>query len=284
MIRLQLRDRLKDIRLRRCVEERGPSSNINSRPTKRHPPSPALTKRLRCSSSTTTPSGFFDPYILDQLRALFSHMDPHVLERALEECGDDIDAAIKRLHELCLGSEEETSASVELEQPADTIANGVLANDEAAATMDNPSIASNLPADGAEWVELFIREMMSAISVDDARSRAAKFLRDLEKSISARAGAEVAKSFEKENMMMKQHIEGLVWENTILKRAVAIQHERLKEYAERNREFQHVKQLVSQYQEQCRTLEVNNYALTMHLKQAEQSNNSISAHLNPHIF
>lgn len=57
-------------------------------------------------------------------------------------------------------------------------------------------------------------------------------------------------------MMLKQQIEGLVRENTILKRAVAIQHERQKEFEERNQELQHLKQLVSQYQEQCRTLEV----------------------------
>lgn len=56
--------------------------------------------------------------------------------------------------------------------------------------------------------------------------------------------------------MLKQQIEGLVRENTILKRAVAIQHERQKEFEERNQELQHLKQLVSQYQEQCRTLEV----------------------------
>lgn len=35
-----------------------------------------------------------------------------LLEKTLEECGDDIDAAVKRLHELCLGSSEEKSASV----------------------------------------------------------------------------------------------------------------------------------------------------------------------------
>lgn len=56
--------------------------------------------------------------------------------------------------------------------------------------------------------------------------------------------------------MLKEQIEVLLRENTILKRAVAIQHERQKEYDERNQEVQHLKQLVSQYQEQLRTLEV----------------------------
>ena len=59
-----------------------------------------------------------------------------------------------------------------------------------------------------------------------------------------------------ENILLKQQIEVLIQENTVLKRAVAIQHERQKEYQDKNHELQHLKQLVSQYQEQLRTLEV----------------------------
>lgn len=83
--------------------------------------------------------------------------------------------------------------------------------------------------------------------------------------------------------MMKEHIEALVRENSILKRGVAIQHERLQEYENRNREVQQLKQLVSQYQEQLRTLEINNYALSMHLKQAQQSS-SIPGRFHPDVF
>lgn len=57
-------------------------------------------------------------------------------------------------------------------------------------------------------------------------------------------------------MMLKEQVDALIQENTILKRAVSIQHERQKEYEERNQELQNLKQLVSQYQEQLRTLEV----------------------------
>lgn len=57
--------------------------------------------------------------------------------------------------------------------------------------------------------------------------------------------------------MLKEQIEALLRENTILKRAVAIQHERQKEYDDRNQEVQILRQMVSQYQEQLRTLEVN---------------------------
>lgn len=60
----------------------------------------------------------------------------------------------------------------------------------------------------------------------------------------------------KENIMLKEQIELLLRENSILKRAVAIQHERQKEYDDRNQEVQQLKQLITQYQEQLRTLEV----------------------------
>lgn len=59
-----------------------------------------------------------------------------------------------------------------------------------------------------------------------------------------------------ENMMLKEQMEVFVRENTILKRAVAIQHERQKEYEVKNQELQHLKQLLPQYQEQLRVLEV----------------------------
>lgn len=57
--------------------------------------------------------------------------------------------------------------------------------------------------------------------------------------------------------MLKEQVEALVQENTILKRAVSIQHERQKEFEDNGQELQRLKQLVSQYQEQLRTLEVD---------------------------
>lgn len=62
--------------------------------------------------------------------------------------------------------------------------------------------------------------------------------------------------------MLKEQVEALIQENAILKRAVSIQHDRHKEYEDRNQELQQLKQLVSQYQEQLRTLEVE---FTMHI-------------------
>ncbi|KAL0342117.1 UNVERIFIED_CONTAM: hypothetical protein Scaly_1874300 [Sesamum calycinum] len=149
--------------------------------------------------------------------------------------------------------------------------------------LQEPQVQNNLPLDGAEWVDLLVKEMMNATSIDDARGRAAGVLESLEKSISSQASVEAAQNFHKENLMLKEQIETLLRDNIILKRAVAIQHERQKENDERTQEVQQLKQLVVQYQEQLRTLEVNNYALTLHLHQAQQSN-SIPGRFHPDVI
>ena len=56
--------------------------------------------------------------------------------------------------------------------------------------------------------------------------------------------------------MLKEQVEALIHENALLKRAVTIQHERQKEFEDRTEELHNLKQMVSQYQEQLRTLEV----------------------------
>ncbi|KAF7814384.1 ubiquitin system component CUE protein [Senna tora] len=254
------------------------------------PPSPPVSKRLRCSSSTS-PIRFSAPTLVDHLRSLFPHMEVQVylyievkllLERALQECGNDLDAAIKSLNELCLRSADGIPGSAE-GSDANVETAGTLKDNGDASAYENQSSTNNLPANGAEWVDLFVREMMSATSVDDARTRASRMLEVLEKSISGHARAEATHVIQKENIMLKEQIEGLTRENTILKSAFKIQHERQTEYESKSQELQHLKQLVSQYQEQLRTLEVNNYALAMHLKQAQQCN-SFPGRFHPDIF
>ncbi|KAF3953575.1 hypothetical protein CMV_020999 [Castanea mollissima] len=248
------------------------------------PGSPPVSKRLRCassSSSSSSPTLFTPPSLIDQLRSVFPHMDFHILERALQECGNDLDAAIKSLHELCLGSAEGNSVSAEVSDV--NVEKGRLLDDENFVAPDNLSVPNNLPMEGVEWIELFVREMACASSMDDAKARATRLLEILERSISSCACAKATQNVHEENVMFKEQIEALVRENSILKRAVAIQHERQKEYEDKNRELQHLKQLLSQYQEQLRTLEVNNYALSMHLKQAQQSS-SIPGRFHPDVF
>ncbi|KAK6795527.1 hypothetical protein RDI58_008980 [Solanum bulbocastanum] len=237
--------------------------------------SPPVSKKIRCSSSTSPVR--FPTSLIDQLRTLFPDMDNQLIEKALEESHNDLDAAIKRLHELHL-----------VYADAKTVADGEMENGEKSTNgpdvqSEGPLLQNNLPADGAEWVELLVREMMSATSVDDARARATRVLESLERSISVHAGAAAAENVHKENVMLKEQIEVFLREKAIFKRAIAIQHERQKEYDDRNQEVQQLKQMIVQYQEQIKNLEVNNYALTMHLHQAQQ-NNSIPGRFHPDIF
>ncbi|THU61430.1 hypothetical protein C4D60_Mb07t23190 [Musa balbisiana] len=220
----------------------------------------------------------------DRTRILGLVRSPVLLEHALEASGNDLDSTIKSLNELRL-----ESADFNLVSGVSKPENG---NEMNAQLPTEGTVKENgvdaagidiLPTDGSEWVELFVREMMNASDVDDARTRVSRVLEFLEKSIMARADGEALRNLHKENMMLKEQVEVLVRENTVLKRAVAIQHDRQKEYEERSQELQHLKQLVSQYQEQVRTLEINNYALTVHLRQAQQSS-SIPGRFNPDVF
>ncbi|KAI4344169.1 hypothetical protein L6164_011429 [Bauhinia variegata] len=263
--------------------------------------SPPVSKRIRCSSSS--PVRFSPPatasgssnipspqlILVDQLRAIYPDMDKQLLERALEECGNDLNSAIRSLNELRLGSVDKSLDSngsrsdVPVEPDAQLQSEGEVTCNADTGAPGDPIAGQNYPMDGAEWVELFVKEMMSASNMDDAKTRASRVLEALEKSICARASADTARNFHREYTLLKENAEALIQENLILKRAVSIRHERLKEYEDRNQELQHLKQLVSQYQEQLKTLEVNNYALAMHLKQAQQGN-SISGHFHPDVF
>ncbi|XP_073044093.1 uncharacterized protein [Primulina eburnea] len=257
------------------------------------PSSPPVAKRIRCSSS---PSRNFSPprsaafncvvsdtySPIDRLFTLFPDMEKQFLEKVLEESGDNLDSAIKRLNDLHL-STATIASNVTQSINAQFSFQGTVANNVETAPRKELPAGSNLSADGTEWVELLVREVTGASNVEDAKERVSRALESLEKSICANATAEAAQSFQKENIILKQQLEAFIQENTILKRAVSIQHERQKEFEEMGRELHQLKQLVSQYQEQLRTLEVNNYALAMHLKQAQQSN-SISGRFHPDVF
>ncbi|KAL1565032.1 hypothetical protein AAHA92_07302 [Salvia divinorum] len=247
--------------------------------------SPPPYKKFRCSSSTSPVRFTYSPPVqtcsVDKLKALFPGLEIQLLEKAMEESVHDLDLAIKKLHEFCRGhvnDKIDTSA-----EASATMENVASQTGRDSVPLQQPQTQNNLPADGAEWVDLFVREMMSATSIDDARLRAASILESLEKSISSRASVEASQSSHKENLMLKEHIEVLLRDNVILKRAVAIQYERQKENDEKSQEVQHAKQLLAQYQEQLRTLEAHNYALTLRLQHSQLSN-SFPGRYNPDVF
>ncbi|XP_048490533.1 uncharacterized protein LOC104901986 isoform X5 [Beta vulgaris subsp. vulgaris] len=149
-----------------------------------------------------------------------------LIEQTLENNGHDLDLAIKSLNDLRLGCAGNVlgttdSSSATHSQPSNQ---PQVHGDDGGSTRD-PSVSNNLPMDGLEWVELFVREMSAASDVEDARIRASRALEAFEKTIRAHAKADTAQNFQ----------------------------------------------------------QVNNYALAMHLKQAEQ-NNSIPGRFNPDIF
>lgn len=61
--------------------------------------------------------------------------------------------------------------------------------------------------------------------------------------------------------MLKEQIEVSLRENGVFRRAIAIQHERQKEHDDRNQEVQQLKQMIAQYQEQIKNLEVKTGSL-----------------------
>ncbi|KAF8089083.1 hypothetical protein N665_0518s0009 [Sinapis alba] len=232
--------------------------------------SPPVSKKLRSFSPPRfSSSSSSSSLLLHHLAALFPDMDNHILERAIEECGDDLDSAIRSLNQLRLESANKDSEEAKVEGGG-----GSSGKEEV------------LNLDGNEWVELFVREMMNASDMKDAKDRAARALEALEKSINARAGADAAmqSSLQQENLMLRQQLEAIVQENSLLKRAVVTQQKRQRETEDQSQELQRLRQMVTQYQEQLRTLEVNNYALTLHLKQAQQNNSSITGRYHPDVF
>lgn len=246
--------------------------------------SPPALKRFRRASSTSPVRFTYSPPAqsspIDQLKALFPDMDIQLLAKALEDAGHDLDLAVQSIRKLNIGYSDghtgSTEGNITGEQGAVPPSGNVV-------PLQEPQGQNKLPEDGMEWVNLFVTEMASATSIDDARCRAAQLLESLEKTISSHASAEAVQNIQKENVMLKEQIEAFLRENSILKRAVAIQHERQKEYDEKINEVPQLKQLLAQYQEQLRTLELNNYALTQNLRYAQQGN-LINGRFNPDVF
>ncbi len=227
--------------------------------------------------------------VLLQLYALFPEMEEKLVEKVLESCGNNLDHAIKSLTSLRLSSSGLAGSS------SQDVVSGAVARCSSLGGMESPSpstsshgeevdaaAASLQQLEGEEWVELLVREMMNAADLNDARSRATHTLKAFEKTVASRSAA-IVKVQLKENNALKEQLQGFVRDNYILKRAVAIQHERQMEHEGRTRELQQVKKLLSQYQEQVRTLELTNYSLTLHLQKAQEGS-SMPGRFHPDIF
>lgn len=231
------------------------------------PSPPPSSKRFRCYSPSNSPSWSSSPSSsIDQLRTAFPHLELTVLVKALEDHGSDLNAAMKSLYALVSAEEERAAAN----KQTDAVAGGGTFN------------AS--PASADDWVSLLVREVTQSSGTDDAKVRAERVLEALEKTLSARAHEEAGKKFQEESVAVQQQVEVLIKDNTVLKRAVAIQHERQKALEDANQQLEFLKQLIPQYQEKVRHLEVNNYALKLQLEQMEHGNSMMPQRFNPDVF
>lgn len=66
-----------------------------------------------------------------------------------------------------------------------------------------------------------------------------------------------------EHASLKEHLQSLLNDNQILKKAVSIQHERHLEQEQKEKEVELLKLVISQYQDQARNLEVIFLILTL---------------------
>mmetsp|Transcript_37369 Transcript_37369/g.66917 ORF Transcript_37369/g.66917 Transcript_37369/m.66917 type:complete len:273 (-) Transcript_37369:22-840(-) len=227
-------------------------------------------------------SSFGLPSVLQQLIELFPEMEKEVICSVLFECGDNIDAAIKRLGELRLNGGKDA----EVKQNGNYVAEVQVSVKATGERADEPSVEkadAGLPAEGDvrsadEWINIVVSEMAAATDMDDARVRAAKVLQTFEHQVQKTTN-EAVKS---EHATLSAQVTELLRDNGILKRAVQIQNSRMQELAEKDEQMVRLQQTLQQYQEKCRVLELNNYSLSLHLRQAESS--PMPQHRHPDVF
>ena len=82
---------------------------------------------------------------------------------------------------------------------------------------------------------------------------------------------------------VQRQLQDLLKDNHILKRAVAIQNNRIQEATAKEAQLQQLRGLVSQYEQKIHNLELSNYSLAMHLRQATSTISSGSQR-SPDVF
>jgi len=78
--------------------------------------------------------------------------------------------------------------------------------------------------------------------------------------------------------------EDLAKENAILKRAVQIQSARLAEQGDKDKDIIKLREALAQYEQEIRTLQMSNYSLSVHLKQAQETGSVVDKNHNPDVY
>lgn len=236
----------------------------------------------RCSPVTDHQAYAVGATTIAALKALFPTMEEQTIANVLEECGSNIDLAIKRLGELKLSSRTDDE-----EHTIDNVNSNGSAGEPSTSGAARPG-ESTLPTTAEEWVEVVVQQMSQAKDIADAKQRAVQILAAFEKRISQLAGNKVGgasnNALVAENQALHAQIQELLKDNSILKRAIGIYNHRLQELAGKEAELQQTKHLLAQYQEKLHNLEVSNYSLALHLKQATDAQDSLRGQRNPDVF
>ena len=183
-------------------------------------------------------------------------MSDETIAHVLQPCGEDVDAAIRRLNELQLehggvehGGEQQQQQRQQQQQQQNEDAKRDTADEGHEETGGRVKAA---------WVDALVSEMSQARDVDDAKRRAVGVLEgvleDYDRDRGCRAsasgrGGDGDRDVDGAGDAAQQAT--LLKENALLKRAVAIQNGKIHELGEK-----------------CKGLELERYSLQVHLKQA----------------
>ena len=221
----------------------------------------------------------YSPTVLVALKALFPSMSDETIAGVLDQYGEDIDAAIKHLNELQLSAPGPSKGHEQLMKSGSLPdGSGAFVEERTAGEADKASEQSEAVGrtgrekTAEEWVDLLVHQMSVAKNMDDAKGKATELLREFE-------GAVLSHS--------KPHdkIQELERENALLKRAVGIQNARLHEMNAKYGGSEDVASAVEALKEKCQNLEMQNYSLQLHLKQATSATaDTMGTRSNPDVY
>lgn len=192
-----------------------------------------------------------------KLREMFPDVDEKTLAAVLEHYGENLDAAIESLNQLRLVSSDSGQGGGEAE------AN----KQQPESSTSAPRVSDKL---SAAWLDGFLKEFYASREHPEVQMRILRILEAFEVAV-----IQKYKDESEEMMAIKNEFEKLKKVNGILSKAVAVQHSRLQdaahkeqEVASKDQEIQGLKEMLANYQERLRLLEMNNYSLRVHLQRA----------------
>ncbi|KAK9841714.1 hypothetical protein WJX74_010693 [Apatococcus lobatus] len=230
------------------------------------------------------------PGLVATLQNLYPGMDEKTVVGVLDECGNDIDAAIRRLGQMKLSSRASEQGSDSAQDQA--VRTAVAATAPEALLQQSPAVESasaakpssqpGQPQTMEEWVDALIQHMSAAKDMDAARQRGREFLTAFEGAITEHARPPNA--LPAEPAAVKAQVQELLRDNGILKRAVQIQAARMQDSSAKDSELGRLRQQLTAFQERIHSLEMSNYSLSMHLRQAMDAGGSSQGTRPPDVF